>query len=113
MTEQDFDSIERALAISLPDVYRRGLCPFPIPGNARNTDAEVWDDAQGLIVLNQRLRAEEKGWPPWLFAIGQAEGDSSGYAIDLRSPESVVWWLDHMRLRPGSGPIEGRFTSWC
>jgi hypothetical protein len=112
MTEDDFDLIEHVLAISLPDVYRRGLCPFPIAGRAGNTDTEVWDDARWLISLNQRLLAEVKNWPPWLFAIGQAEGDACGYAIDTLSAESPVWWLDHMRLGHGTGPTEEPFAAW-
>jgi hypothetical protein len=112
MTKEDLELIEQALAISLPDSYRRALCPFPIPGAAGNTDASVWDDARALVGLNQRLRAEVKGWPRWLFAIGQAEGDPCGYAIDTRSPESQVWWLDQMRLGRDSGPTMGPFTPW-
>jgi hypothetical protein len=108
----DFDLIECALAVNLPDVYRRRLCPFPIPSLAGNSDCHVWDDARRLVALNQRLRAELEDWPAWLVAIGQAEGDPCGYAIDTRSPESPVWWLEQMRLGPASGPTQGQFGAW-
>ena len=60
----------------------------------------MWDDARRLVALNERLRAELEDWPAWLVAIGQAEGDPCGYAIDTRSPESPVWWLE----KCGSAP---------
>jgi hypothetical protein len=112
MTERDIELIERALSISLPEEYRRGLCPFPIPGMRGNTEAEVWDDPHGLIAINRGIRADVRDWPSWLFVIGRAEGDPSGYAIDTRSSEGFVWWLDHMQLGPGSGPTEGPFIDW-
>jgi hypothetical protein len=112
MTAAEFDLIEQALAIRLPDVYRRELCPFGVPDGAGNSDTEVWDDARRLIALNQRLRADVNDWPPWLFATGQAEGDACGYAIDTRGEDCPVWWLDHMRLERGSGPIDVNFTNW-
>jgi hypothetical protein len=112
MTESDIDLIERALAISLPEAYRRGLCPFPIQSMTGNTDAEVWDDPHQLIALNQKARADVRGWPSWLFVIGQPDGDPSGYAIDTRSPECLVWWLDHMRLGPSGGATGGPFIDW-
>ena len=92
--------------------YRRQLSPFPIPREGGNTDTQVWDDAGELIALNQRLRAEVEGWPPWLFVIGQSVGDPCGYAIDTRSPECPVWWLEQMQLGPNSGPSEGPFDRW-
>jgi hypothetical protein len=112
MTEGDFERVEHDLAVNLPDVYRRSLCPFPIPEAAGNTDTDVWDDPHRLIALNQRLSAEVEDWPSWLFAIGEAEGDPCGYAIDTRSQDSPVWWLDHMRLGGGSGAIAPKFAAW-
>ena len=112
MTEDDFSRIEQTLAIRLPDVYRHGLSPFPIPQNAGKSDTQVWDDAEKLIALNQRLRTEVEGWTSWLFVIGQAEGDPCGYAIDTRNPECPVWWLEQMRLGPHSGPTQGPFNDW-
>src|SRR4051812_10339081 len=100
MTESDFERIEHALDIRLPDVYRRQMSSFPTPQEVGNTGTEVWDDAEELIALNQRLRAEVEGWPAWLFVIGRSEGDPCGYAIDTRSPECPVWWLEQMQLGP-------------
>jgi hypothetical protein len=112
MTEEDFSRIEDALAVRLPDVYRRRLAPLPIPRDGGNTDTQVWDDSGALITLNQRLRAEVEGWPPWLFVIGQPVGDPCGYAIDTRDPECPVWWLEQMQLGPHSGPSLGSFDAW-
>jgi hypothetical protein len=112
MSEDEFSRIEQTLAIRLPDVYRHRLSSFPIPQNAGNSDTQVWDDAEKLLALNQRLRTEVEGWTPWLFVIGQAEGDSCGYAIDTRNPECPVWWLEQMRLGLNSGPTQGPFVDW-
>jgi hypothetical protein len=112
MTQVDLSRIEDALAVRLPDVYRRRVAPFPIPREEGNTETQVWDDAGALIALNQRLRAEVESWPPWLFVIGQSVGDPCGYAIDTRDPECPVWWLEQMRLGPESGPSQGPFDAW-
>ena len=112
MTVDDFSRIERTFAIRLPDVFRRRLSPLPIPQETGNSDTQVWDDAEKLIDLNRRLRTEVKGWPSWLFVIGRSEGDPCGYAIDTRSQECPVWWLEQMRLGPSSGPTQGPFDTW-
>jgi hypothetical protein len=112
VTEDDLDRIEQALSLCLPPAYRRTVVPFLIPSEAGNVDSPLWDDAGRLIVLNLRLRAEDEGWPPWLFAIGQSEGDPCGYAIDTRAEDCPVWWLDHLHLGPASGPSEGPFADW-
>jgi hypothetical protein len=104
--------MEQTLGIRLPEIYRRSVVPFPAADEAGNSDAQVWDDADGLIALNQRLRSETEGWPAWLFAIGQAEGDPSGYAIDTRTPDCRVWWLEQMHLGENSGPIKEPFEAW-
>lgn len=113
MTEDDFIEIETALSIRLPDAYRGRLSPFPIARLAGKSDTEVWDDAAALIALNQRLRAEYEDWPAWLFVVGQSAGVPSGYAIDTRTADAPVWWLDWMRPAPwSSGPTEGPFAAW-
>ena len=112
VTEPDLDRIERALGLRLPEAYCQRVVPFPVPPEAGNSTSQVWDDAGRLIALNQRLRADVDGWPRWLFAIGQAEGDPCGYTIDTRSAESPVWWLEQMQLGPNSGPSEGPFDRW-
>jgi hypothetical protein len=112
MDNDDLDRIEKALSIRLPQAYRKSVAPFPIPGEAGNTDSQVWDDADRLIALNQRHRTEIDKWPPWLFVIGQAEGDPCGYAVDTRTPDCPVWWLEQMRRVPSSGPSGGPFERW-
>jgi hypothetical protein len=112
VTEPDLDRIERALGLRLPEAYRQRVVPFPVPPEAGNSTSPVWDDAGRLIALNQRLRVEVEGWPRWLFAIGQSEGDPCGYAIDTRSAECPVWWLEQMQLGSHSGPSEGPFDTW-
>lgn len=112
MTEVGLSRIEDALGVRLPDVYRRRVDPFPIPREGGNTNTQVWDNAGALIALNQRLRAEVEGWPPWQFVIGQSVGDPCGYAIDTRDPECPVWWLEQLRLGTDSGPSQGPFDAW-
>jgi hypothetical protein len=112
MTEEDFSRIEGALAVRLPDAYRRRVAPFPIPREGGNTETQVWGDAGALIALSQRLRAEVEGRPPWLFAVGRSVGDPCGYAIDTRDPECPVWWPEQMQLGPDSGPSRGPSDAW-
>src|SRR6516164_10632749 len=104
MSDADLDRIEAALGLTLPAVYRSSVSPFPVTLEAGNAGTPVWDDAEALIDLNRRLRTEEPAWPEWLFAIGQSEGDPSGWAIDTRPAEAPVWWLEQMRLGSDSGP---------
>ena len=42
MTEVDFSRIEDALAVRLPDVYRRRMAPFAIPREGGNAETQVW-----------------------------------------------------------------------
>jgi hypothetical protein len=112
MSGADLVRIEAAFGLRLPAVYRTGVSPFPVAHEAGNAGSPVWDDADALIALNRRLRAEEPAWPEWLFAIGQSEGDPSGWAIDTRPAEAPVWWLEQMRLGPDSGPGAEAFADW-
>jgi hypothetical protein len=112
MSGTDLDGIEQALQIRLPKAYRSQVSPFPVPHEVGNTDSQIWDDAEQLIALNRRLRGQVEGWPDWLFAIGQAEGDPCGYAIDTRTPDAPVWWLEQMQLGRNSGPGAGPFAEW-
>jgi hypothetical protein len=111
MDERDLDRIEQALALRLPDEYRRSVAPFPITEAVGNSDSQVWDDADSLIALNRRLRAGVDGWPAWLFAIGQAKGDPCGYAIDTRTLDVPIWWLERMELGRASGTNNQRSPS--
>lgn len=112
MSDDDFSRIEDRLGLRLPEAYRRCLAPIPIPHERGNANSQVWDDAGALIALNQSRRAEVADWPPWLFVIGQAEGDPCGYAIDIRIPDAPVWWLEQMRLGRHSGPGRESFEDW-
>jgi hypothetical protein len=69
----------------------------------------VWDDTDSLIALNRRLRTDVDGWPEWLFAIGQAKDDTCGFAIDTRTPDVPIWWLERMELGPASGTSNQHF----
>jgi hypothetical protein len=97
MTDSDIQLIERELRIKLPVSYKRALVPFRIPAMVGNTDSALWDNAQRLVTLNRELRAGNRfrpAWPPYLFAVGDPHGDELT-AIDTRTPEGPVWWLDH------------------
>jgi hypothetical protein len=112
MVDGTLDRIENALSIHLPAAYRKSVVPFPIPHEAGNADSHVWDDADRLIALNQLVRRQVEQWPQWLFVIGQVEGDPCGYAIDTRTPDCPVWWLEQMQLGRNSGPAAGSFEQW-
>jgi hypothetical protein len=89
--------IEQELGIALPESYKRAVVPFRIPALAGNKDYALWDDAHQLVQFNRQLRAGSRtrpAWPPHLFAVGNPHGDEL-IALDTRSPEGPVWWLDH------------------
>lgn len=97
MKDSDIVMIEQALGISLPESYKRAVVPFRISALAGNTEHELWDDANGLVELNKKLRAGSRyrpAWPAHLFAVGDPHGDEL-IALDTRSTEGPVWWLDH------------------
>jgi hypothetical protein len=116
MTEADLQLIERELAITLPESYRRAVVPFRVPALAGNTDAELWDDARALVTLNRELRAGSRNRPTWplhLFAIGDPRGDEL-FAIDLRTAEAPVWWLDHGMVNSQSSyQSHEEFAEWA
>jgi hypothetical protein len=115
MTDSDIQLIERELAITLPESYRRAVVPFCIPAMAGNTDSQLWDDAQQLITLNRELRTGNRfrpAWPAHLFAVGDAHGDEL-IALDIRTPDGPVWWLDHgMVDSKSSYESHPRFADW-
>src|SRR5438132_656124 len=57
MTPTELCSIELALGIVLPEVYKQMMAPFPIPYLSGNTNTNLWDDAARLIQENLELRA--------------------------------------------------------
>ena len=115
MTDSDIQLIERALAIRLPESYKRALVPFRIPAMCGNTDFQLWDDAQRLIALNRELRDGSRfrpAWPLHLFAVGDPHGDEL-IAIDTRTPEGAVWWLDHGLVGSDTSYLSHpRFADW-
>ena len=109
MTESDFQFIESKLSLRLPEAYRKVMCPFPIRAYVGNSDTDLWDDAAGLVELNQRLRSEA-GWRSSLFAVGKTDGSKT--AIDLSTPKLEVWWIDRAIEAPGSGATNQSFADW-
>jgi hypothetical protein len=113
VTNDDLARIEQALGIRLPAGYRRIMAAYPIAAAAGNTDLDVWDDADRLIEYNKRLRGGAHPWPDSLFAIGHA-GDGSPRALDLRTDEGAVWWMDHANVdSPTSEKESDSFESWA
>lgn len=97
MTEADIIKLERELGITLPAAYKQAVSPFCIPALAGNTTHALWDDAPRLVELNLKLQAGSTyrpAWPTHLFAVGNPYGDEL-IAIDTRTPDGPVWWLDH------------------
>lgn len=115
MTDAEIAFIESELGVSLPESYRQSLVPFRIPAMRGNTDSELWDDAARLVALNRELRAGTRfrpAWPSYLFAVGDPHGDEL-IALDTRSTDGPVWWLDH-GLVDGKSSYQShqRFADW-
>jgi hypothetical protein len=115
MTGEDIEHIERALAITLPETYKHALVPFRIPALIGNTEYELWDDAERLVVLNRKLRAGSRfrpAWPRYLFAVGNPHADVL-IAVDTREPDGPVWWLDHGLIdHPATYVSHSCFKDW-
>jgi hypothetical protein len=116
MTEDDLQRVETTLAIKLPASYRAAMIAFPGPAFAGNTDTEIWDDADAVIAFNAELRRGASGgvkpWPHHMFAMGHA-GDGSPSAIDLRSPDAAVWWVEKCHLDGvGTAQSHSSFNEW-
>ncbi|MBA3355930.1 MAG: SMI1/KNR4 family protein [Pyrinomonadaceae bacterium] len=115
MTDSDIQLIERELAITLPGSYKRAVVPFRIPAMVGNTDSQLSDDAKRLITLNRELRAGSSfrpAWPPHLFAVGDPHGDEL-IALDTRTLDGPVWWLDHGLVGSDSNyQAHPRFADW-
>jgi hypothetical protein len=82
---------------------------------AGNTDYQLWDDPKALVELNRKLRAGSRtrpAWPSHLFAVGDPHGDEM-IALDTRSADGPVWWLDHgMVDGKASYQSHSRFSDW-
>ncbi len=115
MKDADITFIEQELNIKLPDSYRPALVPIRLRALEGNTDHQLWDDAKALVKLNQDLRAGSRyrpAWPPHMYAVGDPHGDEL-IAIDTRSPDGPVWWLDHGMIdNKGSYQSHAKFADW-
>jgi len=117
VTEADLRRIQAELEIELPESYRKTMLAFPIPACAGNDDTELWDDPELLIARNREYRQGAPGgvkpWPAHLFFVGDG-GSGCPHAIDLRSPDAAVWWIDHGHFDlDSSGEIESSFSEWA
>jgi len=115
MTDSDITRLERELGITLPAAYKKAVVPFCIPALAGNTTHALWDDAPRLVELNLKLQAGTQlrpAWPPHMFAVGNPYGDEL-VAIDTRTADGPVWWLDHgMVDSKASHQSHARFADW-
>src|SRR4051812_2306956 len=98
MTESDLQYIESHLVISLPENYRQWA--KALPSSSHGSDGEDWqrefNDPVRIVKENQYLLihgCQGEDWPPYLFCL--AEGDGNYYFMDLRSPESGVFYTNH------------------
>jgi len=104
MKDSDIVLIEQALGISLPESYKRAVVPFRIPALVGNTEHQLWDDANGLVELNRKLRVGSRYRPAWPEMI----------ALDTRSAEGPVWWLDHRVVESkASYQSHSKFADWA
>lgn len=107
MTNDDLDRIESALALKLPDAYRRFMLDYPNWLSAQQpdwSDVERWElanEPERVIRFNRSVRESEPGeffddmpWPPHYFVIG-SERDQNWYFLDLTSGSDVVWMFHH------------------
>ena len=116
MTETDLETIEQALAVSLPSSYRSIVLNYPQEllklaelfkeddddEPETPADLELLNDPKKIISENQHVRRPgirytESGdpWPADYFVVG-IDGCGEYYAIDLRlGDESPVFYWDH------------------
>lgn len=115
MQDSDITMIEKSLGIKLPESYKASVVPFRIKALAGNTEFELWDDAERLVELNRELRAGSRhrpAWPVHLFAVGDPHGDEL-IALDTRTSEGAVWWLDHGLVdSKDSHQSHDKFADW-
>lgn len=95
MTAGDLVSIESALGIKLPVMYRVAMLAYPLgPANA-NSQIALLADAKTVNAFNRFLREQfPSEWQPGFFAVGNSPcGDP--YFLDLASDSAAVWSWDH------------------
>ena len=93
MTQQDLNTIEEHLGMSLPNSYVTAALSgvFSEP---------IHNDAQSIIGINMALRSGEFGdasWNPNLLAFGH-DGGGNYYCIDVQDLGAGVFLRDHETL---------------
>lgn len=111
MIEEDLNRIEQELQIQLPSAYRHRMTRFPIGVLVGNRHTELWDDAEGLISLNQQLRQLSSPWPQHFFSLGRDHGGSN-MALDLRADPPTVFWCDRGWLKDDDIKNARLFDDW-
>lgn len=111
MTQSDFDHIEATLGITLPEVYKRLMNPYPIRYLGGNSDTDLWDDPTRIISINQSLRGELSSWPSHWFVIGDPLSGAAN-VMDLRDPLAPVHWLDRCNLASIGTAAGTPFEEW-
>jgi hypothetical protein len=103
---EELDSIERALGIQLPGVYRSAA-------EAGRLERRLNADATSVIAINLAFRAGEFGdrdWPHDKFAFAD-DGSGNFFCLDLSSPEGRhVLCRDHETLE--LAPEADDFERW-
>ena len=97
MTEAELRSIEDALAIALPNMYREVMRNYPFALDSFANDCEIPNDPTRIIQKNKELRVNGffgRPWPNHFFAFGDDGGGNEHY-LDLRNDPSPVFLADH------------------
>jgi hypothetical protein len=107
MTDADLDGIESALALKLPESYRRFMLDYPqwLPAQQPDwSDVEKWElanDPKQVIRFNRYVRGFGPGeffddgpWPDHYFVIG-SEHDQNWFFLDLASGSDAVFLFHH------------------
>ncbi len=107
MTERDLARVEKALAVRLPDHYRRFLLEHAttVARLKRRSDRLVpfFTTAKELLDANRDLRADPHlqevhddtaPWPLKYLIVG-TDGGGDYWCVDLNSPREAIWHFDH------------------
>ena len=78
MTDSDLERIEQALDLRLPDALQTWLLKLPPPGSETASWHWLFNAADEMIEINQKLRRKgcyEQPWPPHLFCLNEVDGN--------------------------------------
>lgn len=97
MNSSDFEHIEQALGLTLPQAYRQVLISYPFAQDTQIYDRDLFESAAGIIDQNQIYRQGGffgQKWPAHYLIIGR---DTFGnlHFINLNQPDSPVYFADH------------------